>query len=312
VTDQGGTPGPANREWPFGAAFAAFGIGTIAALADTPIAWPLAAFFVGTVSKRRLAEAALGIAAAATAWSSLRGSLAPPPAYEGPDYGLIYGIPILVISSGILLWLGARLMPDPPQRASGRRIPFSPVTFVRLIGVLALVTTLITTAVQVAVPSRRSFDIALPAGWNVLPRTPLESYYDPTFGAHFTAVLGSSTVLGSGTAADPVVGVTVIRTPISSLGCIESVHGWSSGSGPVYAWSLVSQGAVDLPAGAAYRVERIGPDGRGRLYGWGVVHTRRVGPLTEDLCYMLVVTTPSDERLRSEQADAIAATFRFR
>lgn len=308
------TASPLQRWAPLAIAAAAFGAGTIAALSGIAIAWPIAALFVGILGPRQRVLDGLALAVAAIWWSTLEGSLAPPLAFEGPDYGIVYGVPLLVLGSGLALWLGGRLAPPALPPATARRASRPPVVLGAGLGLVALGIALVTTAVQIAVPSRRSFEVSLGPGWNIVPGSPLESYYDPTYGAHFTAIWGPADSLPRlNPETYPVLGVTVIRTLTSARACISQVHGWSDGSGPVYAWEILSQSEVDLPSGRAYRMTRRAPgNGDARLYGWGFVRTRQVGILSEDLCYMVVLTTPTEAALTSDQADAIAATFRFR
>ena len=211
------------------------------------------------------------------------------------------------------MWVGTKLLPPRDGRPTSRpgNVGFAAVAVAA--GIVAIIVVSISWAVELRVPSRRSFEFALPAGWTVLDFQPFDSYWDPTYGNHWTAVRGGpDKPQGTEPPTHPVLGVTVIRAPYDPRECIRSIHGWSTGSVPVYALPMVEEGATDLPAGPAYRVVRKAGDGSLDLFGWGITRSRRVGALQEDLCYMLVLTSPASTGIGREQADEIAAGFSFR
>lgn len=297
------------------ASLGAFGLGSVVALNGIVAGWVIAGFFAGAVNRHQRVASALGLVAAAITWANLNDSLAPLPAWEGPDYGLIFGAPVVAVLTGLAIWLGARLVRPAdaaaaPAGRAGNYLPARLLGITGLVGVAAAATAMV---IQVSVPSRGSFTLDLPSGWSELDRTGNRYYYDPTYGAHFTAVLGPpDSLYGPGLPAVPVIGVTVIRAPYSPLECVRSVHGWSPSDGALYQWKTVSDGDVVMAEGPSHRVVKVQPDGSGLLYGWGFTRSRQVGVLEEDLCYILVITTPTDSLLTSAQADALAAAFRFR
>jgi hypothetical protein len=238
--------------------------------------------------------------------------LAPKTAFEGPDFGILFGPPIIGLGTAAAMWVGTRMLPPRRAKADSRRnVGFAALAVAA--GVVAILVTAISWGVELGVPSRRSFEVDLPADWTVLALTPATSYWDPTYGDHWTAVRGgTSKPQSTELPTRPVLGVTVIRAPYEPQECIRSIHGWSTGSVPVYALPMVDEGPVQLPNGPAYRVVRKAGDGSLDLFGWGITRARRVGALQEDLCYMLVLTTPPSAGIDREQADAIAAGFSFR
>jgi hypothetical protein len=295
----------------------AFALGSLVMLAGGGLWWWLLAGLVaGTFSRGRFTIAGLSLLAAGVTWATLHGQFAPPPAFEGPDVGVLLGPPLTVLSVAAGLWLGSKMLPSPrpvrpPRPGRTGRLGFAVIAIAA--GALAILAASISWAVEMRVPSRLSFEMPLPAGWTVLSRQATGSYFDPTYGDHWTAVRGADKKpTGTEPPAVPVLGVTVIRAPYEAQECIRSVHGWSTSGGPVYAWPIIEEGAVQLPVGPAYRVVRKADTGSASLYGWGITRTRQVGVVQESLCYMLVLTTPADAGIGADAADGIAAGFSFR
>jgi hypothetical protein len=290
-----------------GSLLAGFAAGTLAALIGNLLVWPILALGVGALSRGRVQFALLGLGAAAFVWTRIFATLSSPPPFEGPDYRLLYGVPLALVTVPFALWLGARLAPPTPARGHP-----TPSGIGIAAGLIALVVTAGTAIPAFAVPSRSSFAFDLPSGWNTLPHTYDTALFDPTYGDDFTAVLGSSDPpKRDWPPTTPILGVSTVRVEETPAVCIQQIHGWSTRDVPLYQGETIESGKVDLPTGAAFRKLTAPRSDGSRLYGWGIVRTREVGVLTEPLCYMLVLSVP-EGTVTTAEADAIAASFRFR
>ena len=310
-TEATAIPAPANRSdviAELDALFGGFAAGTLASLLGIFFGWPVLALGVGALSRGRLVFALLGLGAAAFAWTRIYATLSPLPPFEGPDYGLAFGAPLAILTTPIALWLGSRLAPAPRTRRES-----TPSGVGLVAGAIALVVTGLTALPAFLVPSTSSFSLDLPAGWTRLPRSYDTALFDPTYGDDFTAVFGSSDPPSRDwPPRTPVLGVSTVRVEETPAVCIQQIHGWSTRDVPLFQGETIEAAAVELPSGPAFRKVTAPRSDGARLYGWGIVRGRQVGVVSEPLCYIVVLSVPAGAALTPADADAIAASFRFR
>jgi hypothetical protein len=283
----------------------------------------LGGVLVGAVFVGRRWAAFGGFASGVLAWTVADGGLVARAPSEWGALASTYtwmGVVAALVIVGAGLGLGGRV-------SSAAKEDGMLAAVLGAIGLLSLAGFAVTFGVLAYAPAPSSFEIALPVGWHVVPRSEIDWSENIAFGDDYTAVYGTTDVP---TGFDvPVIGVTVVRGSAAAIqeypgyepeyaidaaeGCYRRMDTWARPPTPLYDGDLLSSTTVTLPVGPAYYEVREATEGSSvHVHGYGIARTRLVGMLVEHVCYIVAVSVPPGAGVSEEDARAIVESFAFR
>ncbi len=272
------------------------------------VVWLIAPIAVGAAYFRHPFAAYLGLLASLVAFLLLGGSRADVPQHEWSSFGRIIENMVLIgyaLLALLLVPLGAVARARLSRRHSTpRRTPRA----IPVIAALATITLVVTLSLSASMPDGNAYDLGLSPPWVVVR----SDSYDPTYGTHLTAELGSPERPNfHKPPTHPVVGVSLVSltAAASPVQCFRAFGPWPGN--PMLSQSeRTREGDVSLSVGPAY--EWVGRRGGLTFYSYSFGRARRILFDSRQLCHMLVITVPDAVGMTENDARAIAESFRYR